>query len=355
MHTCATEGLFPAHLDFVTPCSLAAPTGVLRGASWAQVSSAASNIGGSSVFLVGAMAPTSSNKDQSPKPPKPKAAASSGGQPHGAKAKAKSKAKAKASAMDVGCSGSSSTTLIKCDPKVHPCGGQFDATTTAAAKRCISRKLGHIDQDVIQQARDSHGRSVLYAVCVECARASKEDRYIKNDWWLQLLDDFGLACKAWEQLPQPPESKAYIEIIDTEIGEIVAQAIGDNLVSRAPGIVRLEKKLETVDRLPLFQVHSLLMCSQESHAVKRKASLKMQMAILSFMARTGIPQLWPEGWTVVQRRLEHVFLQFWRPDAQTWLGYCVREAVSLGYWCLFFYVSMCESLWRNARERWNVL
>jgi hypothetical protein len=237
----------------------------------------------------------------------------SGGASSKAKAKAvKAKTKAKTQPTAAPKASVSGATLsVEVDELVaQACSKKtYPRTTLQSAIRAIKLKLPNLSADYIKDARNSDGYTLVQAVAAEYERRAALGKYVTAEWWGPVLASFNLRCDAdWGELPDVPGDDDDEDGDDEELGELVAHAIGDNPCARGPNIARLEKKLQTAQNLPLFQIKSLLDCSVESITVPRKSSMRIQLAVLLHMTQYQQHMRWPEGWAAIKSRMELVLM-----------------------------------------------
>ena len=174
--------------------------------------------------------------------------------------KPRASAAKKAKATDVAVQESSSICLgptptiasVQMAPDVAvPKAADFDQSIRFKASRAISRKLKCYDEDVVGQARNSLGQSVMDFVCVEYAAAANASRNVLNDFWDVVAKEFNLACESLEKrLPKIEATHHETHQPDPELGPLFATVHGKNPSARVPAVGMVERRLKICGPLP---------------------------------------------------------------------------------------------------------
>merc|ERR1712139_529337 len=106
---------------------------------------------------------------------------------------------------------------------------------------------------------------------------------ISNEWWDSRIKRFNLLTHPFDSLPCPEAEEGDDDLSDEKIGELTWTAVGDNPGKHWPAIKQVVQRLESMDKLPLYQLHALLVATQESETCKRKMSMTLHAAILLHM------------------------------------------------------------------------
>ena len=98
------------------------------------------------------------------------------------------------------------------------------------------------------------------------------------------MESFELKGLDWSQLSQVPATVKDDEFIDSHIGDMALKAFGPNPALRQHGILLLEQRLVSGERIALWQIRNLLELSVDSKEVTARNANKLQLAIFCICA-----------------------------------------------------------------------
>lgn len=152
--------------------------------------------------------------------------------------------------------------------------------TDAQVDRAVGSRLSHLPKSVWASKRNASGQSVRDYIAAEIRRRRQDGGKLGSRFWAQLYEHFELQENLADSLPEPGDD----QVPSAQLLDVLAAAHNENPIKAT--LVPLERFLDHSGPLSGTATYGLLRAIQPAPTLPRHMSVKAQVAVLRFWART---------------------------------------------------------------------